>query len=94
MTTEGLPDDPELEAALLRYVQRKRALLDDYLTREEVAAELRVSVSTMQRYETERRGPPCFLLGKRTLYSRDGVKRWLQAKADEKAQAFNRGRTN
>lgn len=42
-------------------------LLDDWLTRKQLAEQLEVSVDTLSRWETMRKGPPCVLAGRRVL---------------------------
>ena len=63
-----------------------RPLLDGYLTRLELAAELRVTARTIDRYERERTAPPSAIIGGRRLYPRGEVQKWIEAKIE------NRGR--
>lgn len=53
-------------------------LLDDWMTRDELAAELKLSVDTLSRWETRRIGPPCVRVGRRVLYRRGAVQEWLR----------------
>ena len=53
------------------------ALLDGWLTRAQVAAEIGVSVDTLQRWETRRVGPPCVRIGRKVLYRAEGFRDWL-----------------
>lgn len=53
-------------------------LLDDYLTRAELAKELRASWRTIARYEDQPNGLPSIMLGGRRMYRRDQVKHWLE----------------
>ena len=53
------------------------SLLSDYMTREDLAAELGVSKDTLARWHTQRIGPPSVKLGKRTFYRREVVRAWL-----------------
>ncbi|MBF0680828.1 MAG: helix-turn-helix domain-containing protein [Devosia sp.] len=54
------------------------ALLDDYLTRSELARELKVTERTIIRYQNQPNGLPRTKMGGRTLYRRDSVLAWLQ----------------
>ena len=52
-------------------------LLAGYLTPAETAAELGVSVRTLERWHLLRVGPPRTELGKRVFYRRDAVAAWI-----------------
>jgi len=52
-------------------------LLDGWLSRPQVAAEVGVSVDTLQRWETRRIGPPCVRIGRKVLYRADAFREWL-----------------
>lgn len=54
-------------------------LLDDWMSRDDLAAELSVSVDTLSRWETRRIGPPCVRVGRRVLYRRGAVQEWLRS---------------
>ena len=54
-------------------------ILDDYLTTEELAAELSVIPLTIVRWRLQNRGPPITRLGRRILYRRLSVAQWLAA---------------
>jgi len=56
-----------------------RPLLDGWLTRAEVAAEIGVSVDTLARWETRRIGPPSVRIGRRVLYRAQAFREWLVA---------------
>ena len=53
-------------------------LLDDWLRREDLADQLGVAVSTLARWHAQRVGPPCSRVGRRVLYRRSGVQKWLR----------------
>jgi predicted DNA-binding transcriptional regulator AlpA len=55
-----------------------RVLDGAYLTRSELAAELGVSERTIWRWDNARVGPPRTTLGRRILYRREGVTKWLK----------------
>ncbi len=52
-------------------------LLGEYLTCEELAAELGVTVLTIRRWEALRTGPPITRIGRKVLYRRQAVRAWL-----------------
>lgn len=52
-------------------------LLDGWLTRANVAAEIGVSVDTLARWETQRIGPPCIRVGRKVFYRADAFRDWL-----------------
>jgi hypothetical protein len=52
-------------------------LLDDYLTIDQLAAELDVAVITLRRWQALKEGPPITRLGPKVLYRRASVQAWL-----------------
>lgn len=56
------------------------ALLADYLTRDELAAELRVTTRTIARWELQPDGLPSTTLGGRKLYRRASVLAWIEGR--------------
>ena len=62
-----------------------KPLLDGYLTRLELAAELRVHSRTIDRWETQRTAPPSAVIGGRRMYPRDAVQTWIEAKIEDRA---------
>lgn len=54
------------------------AILDDFLTRDELASELNVTKRTLIRWQNQRDGLPFIMLGGRVLYRRDSVLVWLK----------------
>lgn len=56
------------------------ALLNDYLTREELAAEFRVSIRTINRWRDQVNGLPFVPIGKRTMYRKTAVAAWLTSR--------------
>jgi excisionase family DNA binding protein len=55
------------------------SLLADYLTREELAKELRVTPRTINRWRDMPDGIPCTEIGGRVLYRRAAIEQWLKA---------------
>jgi hypothetical protein len=54
-------------------------ILNGYLTREELAAQLGVKPSTLDRWARLRRGPRYIRKSKQRLYHREDAKEWLRA---------------
>lgn len=56
------------------------ALLDDYLTQAQAAAELGITDRTLKRWHTDRIGPPRTKIGARVYYRKDSVAEWLKSR--------------
>jgi DNA-binding transcriptional MerR regulator len=54
-------------------------ILAEFLTREELAVELRVNKRTLDRWEALGIGPPRTLVGRQILYRRSSLLKWLAA---------------
>ena len=54
-------------------------LLSEFLTKEELAAELRRNVRTLDRWDALGLGPPRTCIGRTVLYRRASVQKWLAA---------------
>lgn len=54
-------------------------LLDEWMTRAELAAALDVAEPTLARWESRKIGPVCIRIGRRVLYRREAVKEWMVA---------------
>ncbi len=52
------------------------SLLDGWLSRGEVAAELGVSIDTRGCWEVRRDGPPCIRIGRKVLYRAEAFREW------------------
>lgn len=63
--------------------------MDDLLTTEEFADIARAPVSTVRYWRAQRIGPVGFRLGRRVLYRRSDVTKWL----DERRKAEMRARS-
>lgn len=57
--------------------QHSTALLDGYVSRDELALELRVTVRTLDKWAWLRKGPPKVRIGARVYYHRDDVREFL-----------------
>jgi hypothetical protein len=62
-------------------------LLDDYLTREQLAAELDKCIRTLDRWHAMRIGPPRVTIGRVPLYTRESVAAWIQKQEHDPAAA-------
>ena len=54
-------------------------ILSEFLTKEELAEELGRNVRTLDRWDTLRIGPPRTVIGRKVLYRRASVQKWLCA---------------
>jgi hypothetical protein len=54
-------------------------ILSEFLTREELAAELRRNPRTLDRWDALGTGPPRTHVGRKVLYRRASVQKWLCA---------------
>ena len=54
-------------------------ILSEFLTKEELATELRRNPRTLDRWEVLGVGPPRTHVGRQVLYRRASVERWLAA---------------
>ena len=69
-----------MESQQTESVSRNIPLLEGWLTRAEVAAELGVSTDTLARWETQRSGPPSVKVGRKVLYRADAFRDWLTSR--------------
>jgi hypothetical protein len=60
-------------------------LLSEFLTKEELAAELRRNVRTLDRWDVLGIGPPRTRIGRKVLYRRASVEKWLAAQEQSPA---------
>lgn len=54
-------------------------LLDDYLSEEEEAKEIKKSVRTLRKWREQKIGPPYAMLGKTPIYPKSGSRDWLKS---------------
>jgi predicted site-specific integrase-resolvase len=64
-------------------------IMEGYISRKELAAELGVWFETLIRWEKDGKGPPVTRIGRRPVYSRVSLQKWL--KTQERAA---KGATN
>lgn len=56
------------------------SVLEGYLTPEELAKGLNKSKRTLDRWQTERTGPPRVVVGRTIYYRVDAVRQWLESR--------------
>ena len=57
-------------------------ILTDFLTKQELAAELGCEMRTLDRWDTLGIGPPRTHVGRKVLYRRASVQKWLAAQEE------------
>lgn len=62
-------------------------VLNGWLTRQQMADQIGVSIDTLARWETQRRGPPCVRIGRKVMYRVDAFRDWLREQETRKAGA-------
>jgi plasmid maintenance system antidote protein VapI len=63
----------------------RHELLDDYLTKTQLAEELHRHPRTIDRWVRLRAGPPETVIGRQRLYKRTSVEKWLADLEDRAA---------
>lgn len=53
------------------------AILDEFLSKQDAAVELGVSTRTLDRWWSERIGPPRARVGRAVFYKRDSIRDWI-----------------
>src|ERR1700726_1304547 len=86
-----LPLEPQRATAMKQQRQQAQAplspipLLDDYLTREQLAAELDKCLRTLDRWHSMRIGPPRTMIGRVPMYRRNSVAAWIERQEKDPA---------
>lgn len=55
-------------------------VLAEYMEEDELASELKISPRTLKRWRALREAPPVTRVGKKVLFHRPAVKKWLAAR--------------
>ena len=71
-------------------MSNSQPILEEFLTKEELASELQRNPRTLDRWNVLRIGPPRTLVGRAILYRRASVQKWLAAQE----QHYGRRATN
>lgn len=58
-------------------------VLANYLTRDQLAAELGVTTRTISRWRWERKGPPAHRIAGRVMFKRPDVEAWLEQQRED-----------
>jgi hypothetical protein len=66
-------------------------ILSEFLTAEELAAELRRNPRTLDRWRRLGEGPPVTKLGRRTIYRRTSVQAWIRAREQSPLRPLSNG---
>jgi hypothetical protein len=67
-------------------------LLRDFYTETSLATELGITIRTLRRWRKERRGPPITHVGRKVVYSTEGLRRWLAANEQQMPRGARRPR--
>ncbi len=67
-------------------------VLDDFIEKRDLAAQLGNSARTLDRWETRRLGPPRIKVGKKILYRKQSVIEWLASRERKEHKRCARGR--
>jgi predicted DNA-binding transcriptional regulator AlpA len=65
-------------------------ILDRYLSQDELAAELGITVATLLNWRRDGKAPPHTRIGQRVVYARDSVEKWLRDQEQDPARAKSR----
>jgi hypothetical protein len=68
-------------------MSKSEPILSEFLTKEELAAELRRNPRTLDRWDVLGVGPPRTRVGRQVLYRRASVERWLAAQEQRRGVA-------
>jgi hypothetical protein len=80
------------EPPSLTQIDVPTSVLDGWLSREELGAQLGLSASTLKRWEGARTGPPCVRVGRRIVYRLEAVRDWLREQEARKLPLKSGGR--
>ena len=87
--TDGQGEIQNPETAFDGIAVPQTHILDGFITREQLAAELGKSPRTIDRWEVRRIGPPRVIVGRTILYRVESVREWLQS--CERRKAYRHG---
>ena len=67
-------------------------LLEDWISRHDLAISLGISEDTLWRWDMRRTGPPSIKLGRKVYYRRSTVRSWIEAQERPQPALRSRGR--
>lgn len=67
-------------------------LLADWISREQLARALGLTVDTLSRWEARRQGPPCTRIGRKSFYRRAAIQEWILSQEQSHPLRKTRGR--
>jgi hypothetical protein len=67
-----------LDRAATKQTGATASVLGDYMTREELAAEIGIQPKTLAKWANLRRGPSFVKVGRKVFYRKDAVQAWLR----------------
>src|ERR1022692_1849033 len=91
--SDPLLDPPQVPCAPISDPQVKPLVplvLEGFLSREELAQQLGLSLRTIDRWEAQRKGPPRVCVGRTILYNIDSVREWLINREQQAVSAMRR----
>lgn len=68
-----------MQAQQQQQVGATDGVLEGFLTRDELAKELRVTTRTLIRWKWKRKGPPSVVIAGRVYYKRAAVRNWMNS---------------
>jgi Helix-turn-helix domain len=72
--------------------EASRGLLAAFLSEDDLAAEIGVTVRTLRRWRKKREGPDITEIGRRRMYAIAAVRRWLASREQPMVRASRRAR--
>lgn len=58
----------------------KQGVLDEWISREDLAEQLALTTDTLARWATQHIGPPRIKVGRRVFYRKSSVEKWLKGR--------------
>lgn len=62
--------------------QHNAGVLGNYMSREQLATELGVTVRTISRWRWNRKGPPAHRIAGRVMFKRSDVQSWIESQRE------------
>lgn len=81
-----------LDAQDINQSEPDSGLLEDWISRHDLAISLGISEDTLWRWDMRRTGPQSIKLGRKVYYRRSTVRSWLEAQERPQPALRSRGR--